>query len=171
MRFVAGRGADKVCCWQGRCGEAVAGRGPSAQRTAGRDAAAKSHREDVAGQGRCSEEPSGRRCRPGATWRRGWRPRGSERSGRAAGRGTLAELLAGGAMEDRGKRARQLAPARKATCRKDAPSGRRCRQGRCSEEPSGSKQGKSPSCKQGKSTPRCKRTKKRAAKPTLLSPL
>ena len=45
MRFVAGRGADKVCCWQGRCGEAVAGRGPSAQRTAGRGAAAKSHRE------------------------------------------------------------------------------------------------------------------------------
>ena len=39
MRFVAGRGADKVCCWQGRCGEAVAGRDPSAQRTAGRDAA------------------------------------------------------------------------------------------------------------------------------------
>ena len=45
MRFVAGRGADKACCWQRRCGEAVAGRGPSAQRTAGRDAAAKSHRE------------------------------------------------------------------------------------------------------------------------------
>ena len=51
MRFVAGRGADKVCCRQRRCGEAVAGRGPSAQRTAGRDAAAKSHREDVAGRG------------------------------------------------------------------------------------------------------------------------
>ena len=45
MRFVAGRGADKACCRQRRCGEAVAGRGPSAQRTAGRDAAAKSHRE------------------------------------------------------------------------------------------------------------------------------
>ena len=51
MRFVAGRGADKVCCRQGRCSEAVAGRGPSAQRTAGRDAAAKSHREDAAGRG------------------------------------------------------------------------------------------------------------------------
>ena len=45
MRFVAGRGADKACCRQRRCGEAVAGRGPSAQRTAGRGAAAKSHRE------------------------------------------------------------------------------------------------------------------------------
>ena len=51
MRFVAGRGADKVCCRQRRCGEAVAGRGPSAQRTAGRGAAAKSHREDVADRG------------------------------------------------------------------------------------------------------------------------
>ena len=57
----------------------------------------------------------------------------------------------GGAAEDRGKRARQLAPARKATCRKGAPSGRRCRPGCCSEAPSGSRQGKSPSCRQGKS--------------------
>ena len=50
MRFVAGRGADKACCWQRRCGEAVAGRGPSAQRTAGRGAAAESLREDTAGR-------------------------------------------------------------------------------------------------------------------------
>ena len=48
-------------------------------------------------------------------------------------------LPAGSAAEDRGKRARQLAPARKATCRKGAPSG--------------SRQGKSPRCKQGKSHP------------------
>ena len=56
MRFVAGRGADKVCCRQRRCSEAVAGREPSAQRTAGR--------------GRCGGEPSGKYCRPGALRRR-----------------------------------------------------------------------------------------------------
>ena len=153
MRFVAGRGAVaklllaealwRSCCRQGTVGT-----------------------EDC-WQGRCSEEPSGRCCWPGVPWRRGWRHCGREPSGRAAGRGALAELLAGGTVEESGKPARQLAPARKATCRKGAPSGRRCRQGRCCEEPSGSKQGKSPSCRQGKSTPCCKRTKKRAAKTTL----
>ena len=42
---------DEVCCWLGRCGGAVAGREPSAQRTAGRGAAAKSYREDAASRG------------------------------------------------------------------------------------------------------------------------
>ena len=46
---------DEVCCWQGRCGGAVAGREPSAQRTAGRGAAAKSYREDVADRGAVAE--------------------------------------------------------------------------------------------------------------------
>ena len=74
MRFVAGRGADKACCWQRRCGEAVAGRGPSAQRTAGRGAAAKSHREEVAArremlhEGRCGS--IGKQLRAEAPMRR-----------------------------------------------------------------------------------------------------
>ena len=46
---------DEVCCWQGRCGGAVGGREPSAQRTAGRGAAAESHLEDVAGRGTVAE--------------------------------------------------------------------------------------------------------------------
>ena len=72
MRFVAGRGADKACCRQRRCGEAVAGRGPSAQRTAGRGAAAKSHREDVAGQGAVAEllAESAMEKRMAALWQR-----------------------------------------------------------------------------------------------------
>ena len=37
---------------------------------AGRGAAAESHREDVAGRGRCGGEPSGRYCWPGALRRR-----------------------------------------------------------------------------------------------------
>ena len=51
---------NEVCCWQGRCGRAVAGREPSAQRTAGRGAAAKSHQEDVAGLGAEAELLAGR---------------------------------------------------------------------------------------------------------------
>ena len=122
MRFVAGRGADKACCWQRRCGEAVAGRGPSAQRTAGRGAAAKSHQEELLAGAPWQS------CRPGAPWKR-------------VGSGHGNKLRQG-----------------KQSAGRDAPSGRRCRQGRCSEEPSGSKQGKSPCCKQGKSS-RCKQGK------------
>ena len=66
---------DEVCCWQGRCGGDVAGREPSAQRTAGRGAAAKSHQEDVPGRGAVAEL--------------------------MAGLGAVAELLAESAMEKR----------------------------------------------------------------------
>ena len=170
MRFVAGRGADKACCRQRRCGEAVAGRGPSAQRTAGRDAAAKSHREDVAGQGRCSEEPSGRRCRPGVPWRRGWRHCGREPSGRAAGRGTLAELLAGGAMEDRGKRARQLAPARKAICRKGCTIGKTLQAGTLQRRAIGKQARKEPQLQAGKEHPALHANKKESGKAHSLKP-
>ena len=166
MRFVAGRGAATACRPQRRRGEAVAGRGPSAQRTAGRDAAAKSHREDVAGR-KCHGGAAGRECH-------------SEEDGGTVAESHREELPAGAPWQScwpgepwktvgsgHGNKLRQG----KQSAGRDAPSGRRCRPGRCSEEPSGSKQGKSPSCRQGKSTPCCKRTKKRAAKPTLLSPL
>ena len=138
MRFVAGRGAAAKSHR-----EDVAGRG----------AAAKSHREDAAGRECHGEEDGGtvaeshreellagapwQSCWPGAPWKR-------------VGSGYGNKLWQG-----------------KQSAGRDAPSGRRCRQGRCSEEPSGSKQGNSPRGRQGKSTPRCKRTKKRAAKPTL----
>ena len=65
-------------------------------------------------------------------------------------------LPAGSAAEDRGKRARQLAPARKATCRKGAPSG--------------SRQGKSPRGKQGKSHPVLQANKKESGKTHSLKP-
>ena len=81
---------DEVCCQQRRCGEAVAGRGPSAQRTAGRGAAAKSHREDAAGReweagtatssGKASKLPEGMHHREDAA--------GQESLGRVAGRGS-----------------------------------------------------------------------------------
>ena len=110
MRFVAGRGAVaklllaealwRSCCRQGTVGT-----------------------EDC-WQGRCSEEPSGRCCWPGVPWRRGWRHCGREPSGRAAGRGALAELLAGGTVEESGKRVRQQAPARQAICRKGCTIGK-----------------------------------------------
>ena len=97
MRFVAGRGADKVCCWQGRCGEAVAGRGPSAQRTAGRDAAAKSHREDVAGR-KCHGGAAGRECHSEED---GGTVAESHRED-VAGRGAVAKLLPAGIRRHRG---------------------------------------------------------------------
>ena len=49
---------------------------------AGRGFAVELHREDTAGRGRCSEEPSGRCCWPGAA------------AERLAGRGTVAKKLA-----------------------------------------------------------------------------
>ena len=157
---------DEVCCRQGRCGEAVAGRGAVAKLLQAGD---RRHRGLLAGAlqrraiGKMLLAGSAMAKRMAALWQRA--------IGKSCWQGRLGRVASRGAMEDRGKRARQLAPARKATCRKGAPSGRRCWQGRCSEEPSGSRQGNSPSCRHGKSTPRCKRTKKRAAKPTLLSPL
>ena len=179
MRFVAGRGADKVCCRQRRCGEAVAGRGPSAQKTAGRGAAAKSHREDAAGRECHGEEDGGtvaeshreellagapwRSCRPGVPWRRvgsGTATSSGKASNLPEGMHHREELLAGAPWQScrpgapwkrvgsgHGNKLRQG----KQSAGRDAPSGRRCRQGRCSEEPSGSKQGKSPCCRQGKS--------------------
>ena len=78
---------DEVCCWPGRCGGAVAGREPSAQRTAGRGAEAKSHLEDAAGRGAVAEllaralrqngwlagAPQWQRYYwPGAPWRSCW---------------------------------------------------------------------------------------------------
>ena len=63
---------NEVCCWQGRCGGAVAGREPSAQRTAGRGAAAKSHQEDVAGRSAAAELLAGSAMakRMAALWQR-----------------------------------------------------------------------------------------------------
>ena len=109
---------NEVCCWQGRCGGVVAGREPSAQRTAGRGAAAKSHREDVAGRGTVAEllagsamakrmaalwqRAIGKMLLAGAPWESCWQGRcggavaGREPSAqRTAGRGAVAELLAG----------------------------------------------------------------------------
>ena len=88
MRFVAGRGADKVCCRQRRCGEAVAGRDPSAQRTAGRGAAAKSHREDAAGRECHGEEDGGTVAESHREELLAAAPCGD-----IAGRGTVAEVL------------------------------------------------------------------------------
>ena len=154
MRFVAGRGAVaklllaealwRSCCRQGTVGT-----------------------EDC-WQGRCSEEPSGRCCWPGVPWRRGWRHCGREPSGR---------------------RCRSGAPLRRRCCRPGAPwkrvgsgHGNKRQQGK---QPAGREhhreagkeraraEGKeiAPAASRERATPCCKRTKKRAAKPTLLSPL
>ena len=70
------------------------------------------------------------------------------RGGAFAGQGAVAQLLAGALRQS----CWQGVPWRRGWrhCGRE-PSGRRCQQGRCSEEPSGSKQGKSPCCRQGKS--------------------
>ena len=58
---------------------------------AGRGFAVELHREDTAGRGRCSEEPSGRCCWPGAAAER---LVGRGAVAEAAGRGTVAKKLA-----------------------------------------------------------------------------
>ena len=104
----------RSCCRQGTVGTEDCRQGRCCEEPSGRRC----------WQGRCSEEPSGRCCWPGVPWRRGWRHCGREPSGRAAGRGALAELPAGGAVEESGKRARQQAPARQAICRKGCTIGK-----------------------------------------------
>ena len=146
---------DEVCCWQGRRGTA-ASRSAAAELLAGSAMAKR--------MAALWQRAIGKILLAGAPWRR------------CCWQGTVAGLLAGapwqscwpGAPWKRvgsgyGNKLRQG----KQSAGRDAPSGRRCRQGCCSEEPSGSRQGNSPSCRQGKSTPCCKRTKKRAAKTTL----
>ena len=147
---------DEVCCWQGRCGGAVAGREPSAQRTAGRGAAAKSHQEDVPGRGAVAELMAGLGAvaellaesamekRMAALWQRAigkmlagrgtvgscWKGR----RGRAAGRGAVAELMAGSAMAKRIAALWQRAIWKmlltgalwQRYCCQGEPSGRRC---------------------------------------------
>ena len=111
-------------------------------------------------------------CWSGVPWRRGWRHCGREPSGRAAGRGTLAELLAGGAMEDRGKRARQLAPARKAICRKGCTIGKTLQAGALLRRAIGKQARKEPTRQAGKEHPVLQANKKESGKNhSLLSPL
>ena len=121
---------DEVCCRQRRCGEAVAGRGPSAQRTAGRDAAAKSHREDAAGRECHGEEDGGtvaeshreellagapwQSCQPGShgrPWEAGTATSTSKESNLPEG-STIGKTLLAGALQRRaiGKQARKEPP-------------------------------------------------------------
>ena len=164
MRFVAGRGADKVCCRQRRCGEAVAGKDPSAQRTAGRGAAAKSHREDVAGQGR-----RGREWEAGTATSSGKAsnlPEGMHHREDAAGMGAAAKSH----REDVAGRGAAAKSHREAGKEK-APAASKERAPAASKEraPAASKE-RAPAASRERA-PRAGQTKKRAAKPTLLSPL
>ena len=116
----------------------------------------------------------------GAPWRSCWQgaPQWQRccrtvRRGRAAGKGRRSgrDAAGRGAAEDRGKRARQQAPARQAICRKGCTIGKTLQAGALQRRAIGKQARKEPCCKQGKSTP-CWANKKESGKThSLLSPL